>query len=246
MKYRFETTSEIGFVQLLACNYIPHGYWFYVTGSVPEDKDPSIVDEKLIRKYRIDVSRATRCRRKSAGRANVHYVRRGRFFVLLSTHGKHRFFADEEGSIRDVREIPIQFAGYSIGCKKGEYLHAKDGKGTAKADGRYRSRVQVSRPVYLDWKAYFAEQAKSMSEGRLAFELYHFPYEPYAPVRKQLLEIVRVVNKARKECGRVQLDPKRVIRYRRQIVRPFEAIEVAQNASLSATPESSSEQLSAA
>lgn len=225
MTYRFETTSETGFVQLLACNLIPHGYWFYVTGAIPEGKDTAQVDNKLLRKYRIDVSRATRCRRKAAGRANVHYVRHGRYFVLLATHGKHRFFADEQGSIRDVREIPIQFAGYSIGCKQGEYLHKKDGSGPAKADGRYRSRVQISRPVYLDWRAYFAEKAKSASGSRLAFELYHFPYEPYAPVRKQLLEIVRVVNRVRKECGRTELDPKRVIRFRRRIVKPFEAIE---------------------
>lgn len=224
MKYRCQTTSEIGFVQLLACNYIPHGYWFYVTGHIPAEKDPPDVDAKLLRKYRIDVSRATRCRRKGAGRANVHYVRHGRFFVLLATHGKHRFFADEAGSIRDVREIPIQFAGYSIGCKRGEYLHVADGKRVPKADGRYRSRVQVSRPVYLDWRAYFAELAESASVQRLAFELYHFPYEPYAPVRKQLLEIVRVVNRVRKQKGRAPLDAKRVIRFRRQIVRPFEPV----------------------
>jgi hypothetical protein len=231
MNYRFETTTDIGFVQLLACNYIPHGYWSYVTGVIPEGKDPVETDARLIRKYRIDVSRATRCRRKAAGRANVHYVRRGRFFVLLATFGKHRFYADEEGSIRDVREIPIQFAGYSIGCKQGEYLHARDGSGAPKNDGRYRSRVQVSRPVYLDWKAYFAELAKSVSERRLAFELFNFPYEPYAPVRKQLLEIVRIVNRVRKEGGRSMLDPKEVIRFRRKIVRPFEPLVVESSSS---------------
>ena len=213
-------------MQLLACNYLPHGYWFYVTGVVPEGKDVRELDAKLLKKYRIDVSRATRCRRKAAGRANVHYLRHLRFFVLLATHGKHRFFADEKGSIRDVRELPIQFAGYSIGCKQGEYLHKPKGSGKARNDGRYRSRVQVSRQVYLDWKAYFEELAKSASEKRLAYELYHFPYEPYAPVRKQLLEIVRLVNRVRKDCGKPMLDAKQVIRFRRQIVRPFEPLEV--------------------
>ena len=37
MEHRYETTSPEGFVQLLACNLLPHGYWFYVTGRIPDD-----------------------------------------------------------------------------------------------------------------------------------------------------------------------------------------------------------------
>lgn len=221
LKYRCEASSEIGFVQQLACNYLPHGYWFYVTGQIPPDKNPREVDAKLIDKYDIAVSRATRCRRKKTGAASIHYLRHEKFFVLLATHGTHRFFSDEGDRIRDARQVAIQFAGYSIGCKRGDFQLKKPGV-PACTDHRFRSRVQVSRPVYLDWLAYFEQSAQLLPAERLAVELYHFPYEPYAPVRKQVLNIVRVVNRVRKQRGRRPLDVKRVVRHRRRIVRVFQ------------------------
>jgi len=222
-EYRCHASSEIGFVQQLACNYLPHGYWFYVTGQIPPEKDPQQVDEKLIDKYDIAVSRATRWRRKKAGTANLHYLRHERFFALLATHGKHRFFSDEAKRIRDARKISIQFSGYSIGCKQGDYLRKSPGKKSV-ADHRYRSRVQVSRPVYLDWLAYFEHAAQRFPAERLSAEIYHFPYEPYAPVRKQVLNIVRVVNRTRKQRGRRPLEARQVVRYRRRIVRVFDEL----------------------
>ena len=69
MEYRYEAASVTGFVQQLACNYLPHGYWFYVTGSVPEGKDPAAIDRKLMEKYGVGLSRQQRARRKLAGLA---------------------------------------------------------------------------------------------------------------------------------------------------------------------------------
>ena len=80
MPYQCVATSVAGFVQQLACNYLPHGYWFYVTGHMPEKKDPRAVDEKLLGKYDIALSRQSRARRKLAGYANLHYLRHGRAF----------------------------------------------------------------------------------------------------------------------------------------------------------------------
>lgn len=57
MKYRCEATSVTGFIQILASNYLPHGYWFYVTGKVPPSKDPRLVDQKILAKYGIELSR---------------------------------------------------------------------------------------------------------------------------------------------------------------------------------------------
>ena len=71
MQYRAETTSLVGFVQQIACCYLRHGYWWYVTGYIPDRKDPELVDRKLITKYEIDVSESTRSRRKRLGRANL-------------------------------------------------------------------------------------------------------------------------------------------------------------------------------
>ena len=41
-------------------------------------------------------------RRKRAGTANLRSLRHERFFVLIATHGTHRFFDEER--IRDIRE----------------------------------------------------------------------------------------------------------------------------------------------
>src|SRR5262245_35682664 len=114
MEYRAEVSSVAGFVQQLAVCYVGKGYWFYVAGRVPQRKAPEAVDAKLISRYGIDISKWTRARRKLAGSANLQYLRHGRYFVLLSTHGRHIFFDEEKPSIRDVRRVPIRFHGYSI------------------------------------------------------------------------------------------------------------------------------------
>jgi len=79
VEYRCVATSLEGFVQQLASNILPHGYWFYVTGVVPAAKDPAAVDQKLMEKYGVAISRQQRARRKLAGQANLHYIRFDRF-----------------------------------------------------------------------------------------------------------------------------------------------------------------------
>jgi len=154
----------------------------------------------------------------------VHYLRCENLFVLVATHGKHEFFEEESRNIRDVREVPIKFAGYSLTCRRGDFKQKREGQKQAKRDDKYRVRVQVSREVYLDWRAYFVDRARFCSAERLAQELYVFPYEPYAPVRKQMLTILRLANKVRKQRGLGKLELS-VLRYRRRIVKPFEVAE---------------------
>ena len=96
------------FVQQLAVSYVTRGYRFYVTGHVPERKDPRTVDEKLVDRYGIDVSEIRAVEAEARGRAILHYIRFGRFFVLIATAGKHRFDEDEGGSIRDCGRVPIR------------------------------------------------------------------------------------------------------------------------------------------
>ena len=77
MRYRAEATSLEGFVQQIACCYLRHGYWFYVTGHIPMHKDARVIDQRLIEKYGIGVSESTRARRKRLGQANLQYLRFG-------------------------------------------------------------------------------------------------------------------------------------------------------------------------
>ena len=91
--YRCEVPTIAGFVQQVAVSYLVNEYFFYVAGVIREDKDPRRVDEKLVARYELDVSKWSRARRKRVGLANVAYLRHGRFFLLLSTGGRHRFIS---------------------------------------------------------------------------------------------------------------------------------------------------------
>lgn len=204
--YRCEATSVPGFVHQLAVSYLGNGYWFYVTGRIPGDKEPRAVDEKLIHRYGIDVSKWARARRKRAGLANLQYLRHERFFVLLATCGRHHFFEEEARSIRDARKTPIRFHGYSISHRGGH------------------SHVRIEQGEYKRLKAYFEDLAVRRSADRLAEELGRLRFEPYAPVRRQLLNILRSVNELRKRAGYDPL-PKDCFQFRRRVNRPFERPE---------------------
>jgi hypothetical protein len=52
-------------------------------------------------------------------------------------------------------------------------------------------------------------------------ELRAIPYEPYAPVRKQLLKLLFLINQKRRTAGYTKV-PADVFRYRRAIVKVFE------------------------
>jgi hypothetical protein len=181
--YQCEAVSLEAFIQQLAVQYLTRGYYFFVSGWVPEGKDPRAVDDKLLRKYCIQVSKWARSRRKKAGHANVHYLRYGRFFVLVSTHGTHPFF--EEEPFRDARETPIRFGSYSVSFRGG---HA---------------HVRIDKNTYLELKAHFEEIALR-APGSVERALSTLPFEAYAPVRRQLLSLLGVVNRKRRAAG---LDP---------------------------------------
>ena len=215
MRYRAEATSLTGFVQQIACCYLRHGYWFYVTGHVPAHKDARTIDQRLIEKYGIDVSESTRARRKRLGQANLQYLRFGQTFVLMATKGHHSFFETELKSIHDIRHTPIKMDGYSISYRRGG--RTRDGN----PDHRWHAHVEIDRRRYLELKAWLLELAVHRSAENLAKAFYQIPFEPYAPVRRQLLNLHRAVNHARKQSGFSRI-PIEVIPLRRRIVRPFE------------------------
>ena len=111
--YRCVATSPAGLVQQVAVSYLRHGYWYYVTGQIPENKDPASVDRKLLTKYDIDITERQRAYRKQQGLANMQYIRFERWFILLITDGHHPFKQEEKQQIRDCRRHPIKFSGYS-------------------------------------------------------------------------------------------------------------------------------------
>ncbi|MBI1826082.1 MAG: hypothetical protein HYR83_06800 [Planctomycetes bacterium] len=190
-------------MQQVAVQYLRHGYWFYVAGSVPAEKDPQAVDRKLIAKYVITASSKERTRRKRAGLANLHYIRHGRFFLLLATHGQHRFFDDEAGQIRDARRQSIKFAGYAMSYRNDHTC------------------VRIERAEYLQLKAWFLDLAYRRSAEALATEFRAVRFVSYAPIRQQLLAVWRAVNQERRLAGHEPL-PIEAVPWKRRIVRPFD------------------------
>jgi len=207
MEYRYATTSVEGFVQQLAVAYITHGYWFYVAGEIPGGKDPAAVDAKLIERYGIAISKWARCRRKKQGLANMQYLRHERFFLLLATKGWHEFFERERASFCDVRRIPVKFAGYSIGCRKGP-------------DGRWHASVCIDRVTQAELLAELTEIGIRRGTRAIERVLTESRFERYAPVRRQLLSVLRAVNRAREHAGLAPV-PVSALRLQRQVVRAF-------------------------
>lgn len=201
--YRCECTSVQGFVQQLAVSYVSNGYFFYVMGRVPEGKNPAALDAKLIERYAIDVSKWSRARRKRSGQASIQYLRHRQLFVLLATHGEHSFFSLEGDRVRDVRRVPLKAFGYAISHKQG---HA---------------HVRIEREEFKRLTAYFTNRSLHRKAEVLEGDIRALPYEPYAPVRRQLLQLVRGVNRVRRLAGYTPI-PFEVLRFRRRIVRPFD------------------------
>jgi len=208
MAYRCATFTAAGFVQQLAVSYVSNGYWFYVTGRVPDHKDPAALDQKIIDRYGLDISKWERARRKQTGLANVQYLRYGRFFAILATHGQHAFFTGEAGQIWDIRRHPLYFMGYAIG-----YRQARGGQS-------WHVSVRIHRGLYSELKARFETLALQLSVEELIRDLRGIDYEPFAPVRTQLRAILRAVNRQRKIAG-LELVSGQSVYWRRVPVRPF-------------------------
>lgn len=205
--YRCVATSLEGFVQQVATAYIPHGYWFYVQGSIPDGKHAGKVDGKLIERYGVAISKWSRARRKRLGRACMQYIRFESTFLLLATPGQHTFFELERGMIRDVRKTPIKIGGYSISARRGP-------------DGKLHAHVRIDAKTFAELKEKVCYLAEHASQSRVVNELYELPFEPYAPIRRQYLTLLRMVNQIRRAKRQIEI-PTAVLPLRRRIVQAF-------------------------
>jgi hypothetical protein len=90
--------------------------------------------------------------------------------------------------------------------------------------------VRIDLDEYKRVKAYLLDLACHRSAEALADEFRRLGFEPYAPVRRQLLNIWRAVNRARKTAG-FEPVPLSWLRLRRQVLCPFggeDQVEAAQ------------------
>lgn len=211
--YQYIATSLPGFLQQLAVHYLGHGYTFFVAGNIPDGKDPAKTDAKILAQYPISLSRWAKARRKRAGLGNVHYLRYGRFFVILATHGAKEFFEGEGARVRDAREHAVNIAGYSVSLRRG-------------VDRELHPSVCIHPEKYRELKAYFLELATRRDAESLRAEFSHLNFEPWAPIRRQLLALLRGVNRARREAGLSPVEG-RCFRFTRRPVSAFSSREEA-------------------
>ena len=67
--------------------------------------------------------------------------------------------------------------------------------------GRHAPCVRIDKPTYKQLKALFLERATHRSVENLRADFARIPYARYAPIRRQLLTILRAVNDARARMG---------------------------------------------
>jgi len=201
-KYESEATTLEGFIQQLAVSYVSRGYWWYVTGQIPDDKVPGDIDRKLIERYGITWKKWERARRKEQGLANLQYIRHGNFFVILASDGEHVFKQRETSRIQDARRKGIEYGGYLISFRNGHV------------------QVRIDDETYRQLKAHYVGLALRRTKETLISEFYAAPFEPYAPIRRQMFNILREVNRVRKVAGFEQI-PSSAIWLKRRILSPF-------------------------
>ena len=216
MPYQYLAASVAGFVQQLAVNYVARGYHFYVTGTIPDGKDPAKTDRKIIEQYGIDISKWARARRRKGGEANVQYLRHERFYVIITTHGEHPFFTAEGKQIRDIRKRPLRFMDYAIGI------------GRSRRDRSLHVSVRIQREKFRELLAQFRRIAVQRTVEDLCRELRALPFEPFAPVRDQCAVVLRAVNRLRKTAS-LELVPWNAVRLFRKPVRVFMTKEKARD-----------------
>jgi hypothetical protein len=85
--------------------------------------------------------------------------------------------------------------------------------------------VRINRDTMRELKRKLVGNATKADLGDLCRAFQTLPFEPYAPVRIQLLVLLKAVNRARAAAG-LELLPKAALRLRRSPVRPFEGEEI--------------------
>ncbi|MFO0979103.1 MAG: hypothetical protein U0996_22020 [Planctomycetaceae bacterium] len=219
MTYRYEAQSPEAVVQLIAASYLRHGFYWYVTGSIPNGKDPGKIDRKLIAKYGIEVSEWQRRSRKQRGVANAHYLRYQRWFILMVSEGHHALKqpsakGGEGEHLRDCRRNPIRFHGYSISYRRAGVTPA------GVALPKWHAHVRLDDYTYQVLKDRFLNLAMHRSAETLASEFARIPFARYAPIRRQLLNILRAVNERRKQQN-FEVIPHAALKLRRTPVPVF-------------------------
>lgn len=198
-----ETPAE--FVRRLVA-FLKYDYDFHIWGRVPDDRTPEHVDRVMLEKYpSLGLSlEAKRQRSKRTGESKLQYLRFQRNWIILATRGSGDFWEKEKQNIRKHRKEPrssyrpIIFWGYSI---------------STRSDGLH---VRIRAEEFKRLKKFFLDVATRRDLDWWRAKLWKLPFEPYAPVLRQVGGLIRRVNKKRMTAG-LPVIPESFIRQRRNL-----------------------------
>ena len=139
--------------------------------------------------------------------ANLQYIRHRDFFVILASEGEHIFKQREVSRLQDVRRKGIEHGGYLISFRNGHV------------------QVRIDDETYRQLKAHHVGLALHRTKESLITEFYAAPFEPYSPIKRQIFNILREVNRVRKVAGFEQI-PSSAIWLKRRILKPFAGVTV--------------------
>ena len=89
-------------------------------------------------------------------------------------------------------------------------------------------RLQISRSALARLRRYLLRHALVRDETWLGERFWNIPFEPYAPVRKQLLRLLMQVNTVRKRAGLSKLSTE-IVRYHRKPVKVYQSCSESTN-----------------
>ncbi len=208
--YPYVVYTVAGLLQQVV-NLVNKGYRLFYQGSIREGKDPLKTDLHMLATYEVIRSKYTRCRLKKEGQGSAQYLRFGNEWIMLMTEGLGPWF-DEQIQ----RKRPNDLTGYPA-----LHLHGHQIRHGWGDDRKKHTLVSISKPVLRDLEAYFLEMATKRSWTSLVNAFWDIPFEPYKPVRIQLLQLLHKVNFKRK-CAGLPRVPASAIPKQRKIVRPFQ------------------------
>jgi hypothetical protein len=164
----------------VAIDFVRYQHYYYVSGTIPAQKDPRKTDRKLVATYGITHCRVTRLRERRRGRASIAYARLEHDFILMATAGTHVFF--EEESPRDIRQNPYEIRGYSIGVKGGKPC-------VMIAPKRWKAIAKQAHALALHNEAKVTDYMGRISP-------FHFP-----GIVRQQQKLLRQINRRRKRAS---------------------------------------------
>ncbi|MDZ4849706.1 MAG: hypothetical protein SGI77_10455 [Pirellulaceae bacterium] len=95
---------------------------------------------------------------------------------------------------------------------------------SGRASSRFCAHVRIENKTYVQLKEYFESLAPHRSAENLGAEFRSLPYARYAPIRRQLLILARMVNKHRKPHGFEPIQTS-MLGLRRTPVKVYESVE---------------------